>query len=260
MTESNTDVRIAVTVCTYNERENVRTLLPAIRAALPAAEILVVDDNSPDNTAAEVRQLAEADPHIHLLLRREKAGLGAATLAGFQWVIDHGFDYLVNLDADWSHPPSVLPALIALMDDADVAIASRYIPGGGVQNWGPHRRFMSWGVNVYSRLLLGLTPRDCSGAYRCYRVSKLRAIDFTRFRSRGYAFQEEILYRCRGVGCRFRETPFTFADRLVGQSKINLWEVLRALRDIAWLGLDRMRGTPIAIPSSPAGDGSHPPR
>ncbi len=245
MSEANKDVRIAVTVCTYNERENVRTLLPAIREALPTADILIVDDNSPDGTAAEVEQIAHTDPRVHLLLRQQKAGLGAATLAGFEWVIEHGFDYLINMDADWSHPPSVLPQLVALMADADVAIASRYIPGGGVQNWGPHRHFMSWGVNVYSRLLLGIAARDCSGAFRCYRVAKLREIDFKRFRARGYAFQEEILYRCRRVGCRFHETPFVFADRAVGQSKINLWEVIRALRDIALLSLDRLRGVPV---------------
>ncbi len=245
MSEANTDVRIAVTICTYNERENIRTLLPAIRQALPTADILVVDDNSPDGTAAEVEHIAKSDPQVHLLLRQHKAGLGAATLAGFAWVIERDFDYLINLDADWSHPPGVLPQLVQLMDAADVAIASRYIPGGGVQNWGLHRYFMSWGINSYSRVLLGIAARDCSGAYRCYRVSKLREIDFARFRARGYAFQEEILYRCRRVGCRFRETPFVFADRAVGESKINMKEVVRALRDIALLGVDRLRGVPV---------------
>ncbi|HET6424276.1 MAG TPA: polyprenol monophosphomannose synthase [Planctomycetaceae bacterium] len=247
MPNSDADSRIAITICTYNERENIRTLLPAIRSALPAADILVVDDNSPDGTAAEVQEFAANDAHVHLLLRKEKAGLGAATLAGFQWVMQRDYDFLINMDADWSHPPSVLPALLDLMSTADVAIASRYMPGGGVQNWGPHRYVMSWGVNFYSRALLGLSTRDCSGAFRCYRVSKLREIDFTRFRSRGYAFQEEILYRCRAVGCRFRETPFVFADRAVGQSKINVREVIRALRDIAGLGLDRLRGMPVAM-------------
>lgn len=246
MSETNKDVRIAVTICTYNERENIRTLIPAIRAALPTADILVVDDNSPDGTSAEVEHLSRSDKQVHLLFRQQKAGLGAATLAGFNWVMSRGYDYLINMDADWSHPPSVLPQLVDLMSDADVAIASRYIPGGGVQNWGPHRYFMSWGVNFYSRMLLGLKSRDCSGAYRCYRASKLREIDFDRFRSRGYAFQEEILYRCRRVGCRFRETPFVFADREVGQSKINLKEIMRALYDIACLGCDRLRGVPVA--------------
>ncbi len=251
MSEANKDVQIAVTICTYNEKENIRTLIPAIRAVLPKADILVVDDNSPDGTAAEVEQIQKSDPRAHLLLRQQKAGLGAATLAGFQWVIERDFDYLINMDADWSHPPAVLPQLVALMADADVAIASRYITGGGVQNWGPHRYFMSWGVNVYSRLLLGIKARDCSGAYRCYRVSKLREIDFTRFRSRGYAFQEEILYRCRRVGSRFRETPFVFADRVAGQSKINMKEVACALRDIAFLGWDRLRGIPVARDTTP---------
>lgn len=246
MSETNTDVRIAVTICTYNELENVQTLLPAIREALPDADILIVDDNSPDGTAAAAEEQSRTDAHIHLLLRQQKAGLGAATLAGFAWVLDRGYDYLINMDADWSHPPSLLPQLVQQMTDADVVIGSRYIAGGGVQNWGPHRYVMSWGINAYSRLLLGLSVRDCSGAYRCYRVSKLREIDFRRFRSRGYAFQEEILYRCRRVGCRFREVPFVFADRVVGQSKINLKEVVRALGDIACLGVERVRGIPVA--------------
>ncbi len=246
MSQTNRDVRVAVTICTYNERENIQTLLPAIRQALPTADILVVDDNSPDGTATVVDEFSKNDPHIHLLLRQQKAGLGAATLAGFAWVMERDFDFLINMDADWSHPPSVLPQMLELMNEADVAIASRYIKGGGVQNWGPHRYVMSWGINAYSRLMLGIAARDCSGAYRCYRVSKLREIDFRHFRARGYAFQEEILYRCRRVGCRFRETPFVFADRTVGQSKINMKEVVRALRDIALLGIDRLRNVPVA--------------
>ncbi len=234
--------RYLVTVCTYNERDNVATLVPEIRRVLPAADVLVIDDSSPDGTADVVRALRATDPRVDLLLRTEKAGLGAATLHGFQEGIRRGYDVLINLDADWSHPPAVLPAMVAELAAADVVIASRYVPGGGVQGWPWKRRFMSWGVNGYSRFFLGLTARDGSGAYRAYRVAKLKEIDFARFRSMGYAFQEEMLFRCMRVGCRIRETPFVFVDREVGQSKINVREIVRALSDIAWLGVGRWTG------------------
>jgi dolichol-phosphate mannosyltransferase len=237
--------RVLVTVCTYNERDNIARLVPEIRRCLPAADLLVVDDNSPDGTSDVVRQLAAEDPQVHLLLRQEKQGLGAATIAGFRWGIDKGYDYLINMDADFSHPPEILPLMLAAMKIADVAIGSRYVPGGGVSNWGWLRRFMSWGVNVYARTLLGLTPRDCSGAYRCYRVAKLRELDFDKIRAKGYAFQEEFLYRCARVGCRLTEVPIHFENRTAGESKINAKEVIRALRDIALLAWDRVRGVPV---------------
>lgn len=243
--------RVLVTVCTYNERENITGLVPEIRAALPQADILVVDDNSPDGTAEVVRQFQATDAHVQQLLRQQKAGLGAATLAGFRWGIEQGYDALINLDADFSHPPRLLPALVEALRQADVAIASRYVRGGRIEGWGPRRHFMSRGVNWYSRWLLGLTPRDCSGAYRAYRTAKLREIDFARFRARGYAFQEEMLYRCQRVGCRFIEVPYTFVDRQVGRSKINVREMIRALCDIAALAWDRLRGVSVR-----AGDGA----
>ncbi len=237
--------RVLVTICTYNEKENIGQLVPAIRGSLPIAHILVVDDNSPDGTADVVRRLGANDPQVHLLLRMQKQGLGAATIAGIQQGLGEGYDFVINMDADLSHPPQVLPQLLAAMDHADVAIGSRYVPGGGVKNWGWIRPFMSWGVNTYSRILLGIKPRDCSGAYRCYRVAKLREIDFGKIRSKGYAFQEEFLYRCARVGCRFAEVPIVFENRVVGESKINSKEVVRALKDIAFLGWDRLRGVSV---------------
>lgn len=237
--------RLVVTICTYNERENVATLVPEARRQLPFADVLVIDDSSPDGTADVVRQLQAGDPQVQLLLRTQKAGLGAATIAGFQHALDQGYDFILNMDADWSHPPALLPELWAAMPDADVAIGSRYVPGGRIEGWSAMRHFMSRGVNFYSHLLLGIKPRDCSGAYRCYRSAKLRELDFSQFRSRGYAFQEELLYRCIRVGCRIKEVPFTFVDRKVGQSKINLKEVVRALWDIFCLGCDRLRGLPV---------------
>ena len=245
--------QLVVTVCTYNERENITRLIPLILAALPQADVLVVDDSSPDETADVVRTLGRDDSRVKLLLRTQKAGLGAATLAGFQWAIDHGYDFVLNMDADFSHHPRHLNAVFGAMRSADVAIGSRYVPGGQIIGWSLKRHVMSQGINVYSRVLLGLRARDCSGAFRCYRIAKLREIDFTRFRSRGYAFQEEMLYRCDRVGCRMVETPITFEDRIVGQSKINLREILRAVRDLFLLGLDRLRDAPVR-----AGDGLPP--
>ena len=203
--------------------------------------VLVVDDNSPDGTADEVRRLAANDPNVQLLLRMNKEGLGAATIAAFKHGIERGYDVLVNMDADWSHPPDVVPKLLAAFETVDVAIASRYIPGGHITGWNWVRHLMSRGINGYTRLLLRLKPKDCSGAFRAYRVSKLKEIDFAHFRSLGYAFQEEILYRCRAVDCRFSETAYTFVNRTVGETKINLKEVIRALWDIAWLAVERPR-------------------
>lgn len=234
--------RYLVTICTYNERANILTLVPEIRRMWPAADILVIDDNSPDGTADAVRQFREQDSAVDLLLRTEKAGLGAATIAGFQEGCRRGYEWLVNMDADWSHPPALLPDLEQRFEAADVVVASRYVAGGGVQGWPWYRYVMSWGVNWYSRCLLGIRARDCSGAYRAYRVTKLQELDFSRFHSRGYAFQEEMLYRCQRAGARIVEVPFVFVDREVGESKINGREVIRALRDIAWLGLTRCCG------------------
>ena len=265
--------RLVVTLCTYNERENIAKLIPQVLASLPFADVLVVDDSSPDGTAEIVKQMMSSNPGPHreidtpipnpscdanepampvpsesrvkLLLRTKKEGLGAATLAGFQWAIDHGYDFVLNMDADFSHHPRYLTALSACMNVADVGVGSRYVPGGGITGWSLLRHFMSQGINWYSHVLLGVKARDCSGAFRCYRISKLRELDFEKIRSRGYAFQEEFLYRCARNGCRIVETPIVFEDRIVGQSKINVAEIVRSLRDLFLLGLDGIRETPV---------------
>lgn len=237
--------RLLVTLCTYNERENLAAIIPEIHQHAPHAEILVIDDNSPDGTGQLADELAARDPRIHVLHRAGKLGLGTATLAGFRYGIENGFMFLINLDADFSHHPRHIPALLRCMDKADVAIGSRYVPGGGVVGWGLKRHFMSRGINLYARLLLGLKTRDNSGSYRCYRVAKLAELDLTKIRARGYAFQEEILYRCRRIGCRFEETPIIFEDRRYGKSKINLKEVFAAFWVILQLGCDNLRGVPV---------------
>jgi dolichol-phosphate mannosyltransferase len=244
---ASTSGRTLITICTYNERENIGKLIPMILEALPDADILVVDDNSPDGTAEVARHMGERDSRVLLLLRTTKEGLGAATLAGLRWGIDHGYDFVLNMDADFSHHPRHLPAVRRCMEIADVGIGSRYVPGGAIVGWSLKRHVMSQGINIYSRVLLALRVGDCSGAFRCYRTSRLKEIDFARFRSRGYAFQEEMLYRCVRVGCRLAETPITFEDRIIGQSKINVKEMVRALRDLFLLGLDRLRDTPVRV-------------
>lgn len=235
------DERLLVTLCTYNECENLEAIIPEIQKYAPRAEILVIDDNSPDGTGRLADALAARDPRVHVLHRPGKQGLGSATVAAFRFGVDRGYSYLINLDADFSHHPRHIPELLACMADADVAIGSRYVVGGGVVGWGLKRHFMSRAINWYARTLLGLATRDNSGSYRCYRVAKLSELDWNHIRSRGYAFQEEVLYHCRVLGCRFEETPIVFENRRHGASKINLKEVLRALWDIFRLWCDRWR-------------------
>lgn len=237
--------RLLITVCTYNELQNINLLVPKLREVAPHADILVIDDNSPDGTGDAVRRFAEDDRQVRLLHREHKEGLGAATLAGFRCGIDEGYDLLLNLDADFSHNPDHIPSILSLSDDADVVIGSRYVSGGEVVGWGFRRHFMSQSINWYARLLLGLKTKDNSGSYRCYNVSKLAEIDWDRTMSRGYAFQEEVLYRCRRVGCTFAETPITFEDRRYGETKINWTEAIAAVWVILRLGFQRVMGVPV---------------
>lgn len=223
---------VLVTLCTYNERQNLEHLIPAIQKFLPEAEILVVDDNSPDGTGPYVAELAAQNSRIHLLSRPGKQGLGTATVAAFQWGIARQPDLLINLDADFSHPPRYLPALRDAVWNSegqiDVAVASRYVPGGGVTNWGLHRHVMSRSINTYARLVLGLRTHDNSGSYRCYRVSRLQQVDWTGALARGYAIQEEILYRLHRAGATFVEVPFQFEERRFGETKITWKEAVAA--------------------------------
>lgn len=231
--------RLLVMLCTYNERENLAALIPEVWQFVPAADVLVIDDNSPDGTGFVADEWADRDPRVHVLHRPGKLGLGTATLAGFRYALQNDYSLLLNLDADFSHHPRFIPALLALMDGCDVAIGSRYVAGGRVVGWGLLRHVMSRSVNFCARTLLRLETRDCSGAYRCYRLDKLRALDLDRFMARGYAIEEEILYRCRQIGCRFGETPIVFEDRRSGISKIGLRESLAAGWIILRLALSR---------------------
>jgi dolichol-phosphate mannosyltransferase len=231
------DARLLVTLATYNERDNLGPLIRGIQAFVPAAEVLVIDDNSPDGTGRFADELAAADPRIHVLHRSGKLGLGTAILAGMRYAMDKEYDFLVNLDADFSHHPRYLPALLAGMKDKDVVIGSRYVPGGGTVNWPLARKAISLSVNSMVRVLMRIPAHDCSGAYRCYRVSKLRSTDLDHLLSRGYSFQQEVLFRCRKAGCRIGETPIIFENRRAGASKVNPKEVVRSISILLWIGL-----------------------
>ena len=236
-----------VTVATYNEMENLPLLVDAIFSYLPDADLLVIDDNSPDGTGAWCDRKRAEDPKIFCLHRPGKLGLGTATMDAMKYALENGYRYMQNLDADFSHPPQHLPTFVAGMDPpggpaVDVMIGSRRIPGGGVEGWNWKRHLMSWSVNFYSRWLLGLKVTDCSGAFRCYRVSLLAKLDFDAIHSRGYSFQEEILWHLKRLGARFGETPFVFPDRRRGQSKIDKREAITALWIIFSLGMRNLFG------------------
>jgi dolichol-phosphate mannosyltransferase len=235
-------MKILITLCTYNEVENLRGLIPELLSLVPAANILVIDDNSPDGTGTLVAEMAKLDNRIRLLSRPGKLGLGTATLAGFRYAIEHSYDLLVNMDADFSHGPKYVPLLIAGAADCDVVIASRYMPGGGVAGWTFRRKLMSQTINFWARFWLGLRTADNSGSFRCFRVARLAEVDWDLTVARGYAFQEEILYRCRQVGCRMMEIPFIFEDRRFGVTKINLKECIVAVWVILLLGIQKLLG------------------
>lgn len=239
-----------VTVATYNEIENLPRLIAEVFQYAPHVDLLVIDDNSPDGTGRWCDEQAVRDRRLRCLHRPGKLGLGTAILAGMRYAIDQGYAQVLNMDADFSHHPRHLPALLAGMRDqagqpaADVMIGSRYVPGGGVVNWPLRRKLMSRLVNAYARTLLRLAPRDCSGSYRCYRTALLARLDFAAVRSRGYSFQEEILWHLRRLGARFGETPITFEDRRLGTSKINAREAWQALGIILSLALFGPRRAP----------------
>ncbi|MBA3459766.1 MAG: polyprenol monophosphomannose synthase [Deltaproteobacteria bacterium] len=211
-----------IVVPTYNERENVREVAERFLVALPGTELLFVDDNSPDGTGAILDELAAADPRIHVMHRAGKLGLGTAYVEGFGWGLARGFDYLFEMDADGSHDPKYLPTMLALAEDgADVVIGSRYVPGGGTENWGTGRKLISRGGGVYARAVLGIDIRDVTAGFMCWRRAALEAIDLSTITSNGYSFQIEMKYRAHKKGLRLVETPIVFADRRVGQSKMS---------------------------------------
>ncbi|MCW2785532.1 MAG: hypothetical protein JWP74_2049 [Marmoricola sp.] len=227
--------RRLVVIPTYDESENIDRVLDAVRSVAPEADVLIVDDTSPDGTGDLVRARSASDSAINLLVKPTKDGLGAAYRAGFGWALEHGYDQVAQMDADLSHPPERLPVLFAALDDADVAVGSRYVRGGGVRNWAWHRRAISRGGNLYVRLVLGLRVHDTTAGFKAFSRAALEKIDVLESASNGYSFQIENTWRASRRGLVIVEVPITFTDRTAGRSKMSGSIAREALsRVLAW--------------------------
>ncbi|MDX6287274.1 MAG: dolichol-phosphate mannosyltransferase [Frankiales bacterium] len=248
MTDTLADVgRVCVCIPTYNEAENVESIVTRTRAAVPEAHVLVLDDASPDGTGAIADRLAAADDHVAVLHRSSKQGLGAAYLDGFRWALDHGFDVVVEMDADGSHAPEELPRLLAALRTADVVLGSRWVPGGAVRNWPASRMLLSRGGNAYVRAALGIPLRDATGGYRAYRSAVLKDLELDDVASQGYCFQVDLVWRALRAGFVVVEVPITFVEREYGASKMSRRIVAEALwRVTGWAFTARRpdRGSP----------------
>lgn len=212
---------VLVLVPTYNERDNLPLLLRRVRQAVPTADVLVLDDASPDGTGAVADRLAASDPQVHVLHRTAKEGLGAAYLAGFDWGLERGYDAMVEIDADGSHPAEVLPQMLDAASSADLVIGSRYVRGGSVRNWPWFRHVLSRGGNMYIKVLLGMPVRDATAGFRVYRSATLRRIGLSDVESTGYCFQTDLTWRTVREGLRVREVPICFTEREIGESKMS---------------------------------------
>jgi dolichol-phosphate mannosyltransferase len=222
--------RTLIIIPTYNERDNLTPLSTQIHEALPAADILIVDDNSPDGTGQLADSLAVKHSYIQVMHRQGKLGLGTAYIAGFRHAISCGYDYVFEMDADFSHDPCYLSSLLgAAVEGSDVVIGSRRVPGGGTENWGLGRQLISSGGSLYARTILGLPVQDLTSGFKCFRRSVLEAIDLESVRSNGYSFQIEMTYRAIQKGFRVVEVPIVFVDRRAGQSKMSRSIFLEAM-------------------------------
>jgi len=219
-----------IVVPTYNERDNALGIAGRLLAALPGAELLFVDDNSPDGTGALLDELAADDPRVHVMHRAGTLGLGTAYVEGFGWGLARGHRFLFETDADGSHDPKYLPQMLGLAEDgADVVVGSRYVPGGGTRNWGLGRKLLSRGGSLYARTILGVDVRDLTAGFTCWRSTALEAIDLATITSNGYSFQIEMKYRALKKNLKVVETPIVFVDRRVGHSKMSRAIVVEAL-------------------------------
>lgn len=229
--------KVLVALATYNEIENLPSLVAEIHRQLPQADVFVVDDNSPDGTGQWCDEFAPQNPWLQCRRRAGKLGLGSATWVAMQHAIAARYDWLITLDADWSHPPEALPRLLRAAHDADLVIGSRYCEGGSIEGWPRRRYYVSRIVNRASSLLARLPARDSSTAYRLYRVRLLAELDFTNLRAAGYAYLEESLWHLARLGARVKEIPITFHERRAGASKVNLAEAWGKLRTLASLAV-----------------------
>ena len=221
-------MKTLIVIPTYNEKENIQTIVPAVLAQGLGVDILVVDDNSPDGTGAIVREMQKSIPQLHLLSRPGKQGLGKAYIAGFRWGIDHGYEAITEMDADFSHRPEDLGLLLKKLENHDFAVGSRYIEGGRTVNWGLMRKIISRGGGIYARMILGFPLNDWTGGFNAWKKEVLLGIDLATVESNGYSFQIELKYKAMKKGFKGAESPIVFEDRRVGQSKMSLKSVIEA--------------------------------
>jgi dolichol-phosphate mannosyltransferase len=241
--ETTEDVgRVLVIIPTYEERDNVEHIVGRVRAAVPAAEVLIADDASPDGTGEIADRLAAEDDHVHVLHRAGKEGLGAAYVAGFRWGMERGFDVLVEMDADGSHQPEELPRLLSALEDNDLVIGSRWVRGGRVENWPKKREALSRGANTYSRLLLGFGVHDSTGGFRAYRATTLSKIGIDDVTSQGYCFQVDLTLRTVRAGLKVAEVPITFVERTHGASKMSRDIMVEAFLKLTQWGVEGRLG------------------
>ncbi len=214
-------LKVLVVVPTYNEAENVPRLIPAILGQAPNVEVLIVDDNSPDGTGAMVNEMLKTDSRVHLLQRSGKMGLGTAYVAGFKYALQHEYDLVIEMDADFSHSPKEIPNFLKKIEEADLVLGSRYVGGVRILNWPIQRLMLSYSANVYTRMITGLPLSDATGGFKCFRRKVLESIDLDRIKSNGYAFQIEMSYKAWKKGFRLAEVPIVFLDRRSGVSKMS---------------------------------------
>ena len=231
-----------VALATYNEKENLPTLVDAIHAELPEAHVLVVDDNSPDGTGNWCADFAEQHAWFVHHPRPGKLGLGTALAVALQFAVKENYAHVITLDADWSHPPQSLQAILTAAKSSDVVIGSRYCSGGGIEGWPLRRKIASRTINLLARTMIGLPLTDCSGNYRLYQTDLLAQLDWKNLHATGYAYLEEILWHLQKLGARFAEVPIVFSERRAGQSKINLGEMIGAAKTLVRLALRRVLG------------------
>lgn len=232
------DFTTLTVIPTYNERENLPQVVSRLRAAQPQVHVLVVDDNSPDGTGQLADDLAAQDDHIHVLHRQGKGGLGGAYIAGFRWGLEEGYDVVVEMDADCSHQPEELGRLLkAVEQGADLAIGSRYVPGGRTVNWPWHRQILSRGGNLYTRIVLGTRIRDITAGYRAFRRETIERIDLDQIESVGYCFQVDLGWRTELAGLKVVEVPITFVEREIGDSKMDRSIIVESMTLITKWGL-----------------------
>jgi dolichol-phosphate mannosyltransferase len=234
--------RVAVLIPTYNERDNLPGIVARVRASAPAVDVFVLDDASPDGTGQVADAIAADDPQVHVVHRAGKEGLGKAYLAGFAIVLERGYDAAVEMDADGSHLPEQLPSLLAALGEADVVIGARWVRGGEVHNWPVHRKVLSVGANVYTKVMLGMAVNDATAGYRAYRTSALRTMGLQGVESQGYCFQIDLTLRAVRAGLTVVEVPITFVEREVGVSKMGKDIVREALTSVTRWGLEHRLG------------------